>query len=166
MSDLETTFLSAYSEHADALYRYCYFRLKKQELAADLVQDTFTKVWAYLAKGHEVENLKAFLYRTAHNLVIDEYRKHKEESLDVLHEAGFDPGFDDTDRWIDKLDGEKALALLAQIPEEYREAMYMRYVDGLTNKEIAEATGSLENTIAVRIKRGLARVTDLYNKRP
>ncbi|MES2953100.1 MAG: RNA polymerase sigma factor [Patescibacteria group bacterium] len=166
MTELETAFLDAYKEHSDALYRYCYFRLKKPEAASDLVQDTYMKVWAYIAKGNKIDNLKAFLYRTAHNLVVDEYRKHVEESLDVLAEAGFDPGFDDTDRWIDQLDGEQAMKLLATLPEEYREAVYMRYVDGLSNKEIAEATGQLENTIAVRIKRGLAKLKEAYPKKP
>lgn len=166
VSDQKELFIAAYNEHADALYRYCYFKTGKAELAADLVQETYIKVWLSIAKGTAIENLKAFLYRTAHNLVVDEYRSKHTESLDTMQEAGFDPSFDDTDRWIDQLDGERAMALLSQLSEEYRDAVYMRYVQGLSNKEIAELTGQLENTIAVRLKRGVARLRELFAQKP
>ncbi len=164
MGEIHDQFLKAYDEHADALFRYCFFRTSQKEVATDLVQDTFVKTWAHIAQGGTINNLKAFLYRTAHNLVIDHYRGHRTDSLDALMDEGFDAGQDETGRWIDRLDGEQALALLSKLPKEYGEAVYMRYVEDLSNQEIADATGELPNTIAVRIKRGLAQLRDLISQ--
>src|SRR4051812_6244882 len=102
-------FLDAYNQYADAIFRYCFYKVSNRERAADLVQDTFTKTWIYLSNGKKVANLKAFLYKTANNLIIDWFRKKKMYSLDTLEEVGFDPSFDNRDRIVDHLDGEIAL---------------------------------------------------------
>ena len=163
MDGMHDQFLTAYDQHADAIFRYCFFRTSSKDVAADLVQETFTKTWAHIAAGGQIQNLKAFLYRTAHNLIVDHYRAHRSDSLDALMDEGFDAGEDETDRWVDRLDGEQALALLSQLPKEYADAVYMRFVEGLSNQEIAEATGALANTVAVRVKRGLAELKNLLS---
>ncbi len=79
---IEQRFLALYDETADAVYRHCYFRVHDRELAKDMTQEAYARTWNTLAKGGiEIENLKAFLFRIASNLVIDHYRKKKEASL-------------------------------------------------------------------------------------
>ena len=75
----------------DAIFRHCYFRVFDRERARDLVQETFLKTWEYLTRGHDIENIRAFLYRVATNLIIDDSRRKKEISLEQLSESGFDP---------------------------------------------------------------------------
>ncbi len=169
MEDAQRTFLEAYETYSDALFRFCFFKLNDRELAKDLVQETFMKVWAYISKGGEIGNIKAMLYKAAGNMIIDEYRKKgrregKFESLDALHDEGFDPGFDDTDSWIDKIDGAKAVGLIAQIPEPYGEAVFLRYVQNLSISEIVGLTGQSDNTVCVRVHRGLSKLKELFNK--
>ncbi len=86
----EDKFIKAFDAYADGIFRYCFFRVFNRERAKDLVQDTFMRAWEYAAKGNKIENLKAFLYKIAHNVVIDESRKVKEYSLDALLSEGFD----------------------------------------------------------------------------
>ena len=89
----EERFLKAFNEFNDALFRHAFLRVSNREKAIDLVHDTFTKVWAYLRKGHQVDNFRPFLYKVLNNLVIDEYRRRKESSLDALLEIdGVDEG--------------------------------------------------------------------------
>ncbi len=172
MEDLNKTFLDAYQVNADALFRFCYFKLSDRELARDFVQETYMKAWKYLVEKptdqKEMENLRAFLYKIAGNLVIDEYRRRgnrmPHESLENLHEQGFDPSEDETASWIDKIDGKEAIQLIKKVPEPYGEAVFMRYVQSLTLQEIAEITGESENTISVRVHRGLARLKKLFNR--
>ena len=85
---VEEQFLKAYEEYAEAIYRHCYFRVFNKQRAEELMQDTFTKTWLYLSRGKKVDNLRAFLYRVAGNLVIDESRKNKMASLEAWLEAG------------------------------------------------------------------------------
>ena len=71
----EQEFSALYHQHADAIYRHCYFRVHNKDLAEDLTQETFIKTWKYIIEGKEIKNMKAFLYRVALNLIIDHSRK-------------------------------------------------------------------------------------------
>ncbi len=163
-SKREAQFTVAFNEHADALFRYCHFKIADRETAKDVLQQTFMKTWLYMSEGNEVTNIKSFLYKTAGNLIIDYYRKKKPLSLDMLMEEGFDRGFDESKTLQNKLDGSTALKLLRKVPDGYREILFMRYVQELSLKEIAEITGETENNIAVKIHRGLIKVKELFYK--
>jgi DNA-directed RNA polymerase specialized sigma24 family protein len=108
-SDLENEFMQAYDNFADAIFRHCYYRVFDRERGKDLMQETFMRAWQYLNKGEKVLNMRAFLYRIANNLIIDESRKKKEQSLEQLQEAGFDPGRDETPVMQGRLEHQRIL---------------------------------------------------------
>lgn len=157
-------FMLAYEENADALFRQCFFKVHDRELAKDILQETFTRTWDYLAKGKEILNMKAFLYRTMNNLVIDHYRKKKLVSLDVLSEDGFDPQAEEGITANDRMEGARALKLLEKIPNPYRDAVYMRLVSGLELREISDITGEEVNTVSVHVHRGLNKLRELFKE--
>ena len=156
---LEEQFAQAYEEYADAIFRHCYFHTFQRELAQELMQEAFLKTWEYVQDGNEIENTRAFLYRTATNLVINMVRKKKESSLDALQEAGFDPP-DPDQRWQerDAIQERRVLEVLEMIEEPYRQAVILRYIEELSPAEIAEMTGESPNTVSVRIHRGLKQL--------
>ena len=160
--DHEARFLNAFEEYNTALFRHATLRISNREKAVDLVHDTYTKVWSYIRDGYEIENFRPFLYKVLNNLIIDEYRKKKEASLDALLEIdGVDEGsFEElSESSVESLaatiDGQKAFALLDQMPVQYKEVIIMRFVDQLGPREISELTEESENVISVRIHRGL-----------
>ena len=156
----EDEFMRFYDAFAEALFRHCYFRVSERERAKDLVQETFTRTWEYLSRGKEVENMRAFLYRVANNLIIDESRRKKALSLDELSETGFDP----PDRSLPiavTTEIREALALVHRLDEKHRDLIIMRYVDDLGPKEIAEIIGESENVVSVRLHRAVARLRKL-----
>ncbi|MEK7480056.1 MAG: RNA polymerase sigma factor [Patescibacteria group bacterium] len=153
---------AAHHDYQKALSSYAFFKVSDRTLSDDLVQDTFMKTWRYLVKGGKIDLMKSFLYHILNNLIIDEYRKHKSTSLDVLVEKGFEPSFDHSARLFDAVDGKAALSLIKRPPEKYRKVMRMRYVQDLSLKEIALLTGQTANTIAVQLHRGLAKLKLLY----
>ncbi len=159
---IEEKFTKAYEEYADGLFAYCCCRVSNRDLAKDILQDTFTKTWAYIGKYGPVDNLKAFLYRTAANLIIDYYRKRRTVSLEVLEEAGFEPGMDDTDRWIDQLDGAQAAGLLHKLPKRYEEAVTLRYLKGLSVGEIAAKWHMSKNAVSVLVHRAVVKLRGLF----
>lgn len=160
-TDFEQQFLETYKQNSDAIFRYCLLRVSDRELALDIAQETFMRVWKFAQKGEKIANLRAFFYTTAKNIIIDHYRKKKTNSLDTMMEDGFDVGVDITEEMIDKFDGAQAMSFLGAIPEKYRDAIYMQYVEGLSVKEIAEVTGESENNISVRIHRGLQKLRSI-----
>lgn len=158
----EERFLKAFDEYNDALFRHAFLRISNREKAVDLVHDTFTKVWAYLRGGYEVDNFRPFLYKVLNNLIIDEYRRRKESSLDALLEMdGVDEGsFSElSESTVEGLaatiDGKKAFELLEEMPDQYKEVIILRFVDQLGPREISELIEESENVVSVRIHRGL-----------
>ncbi len=154
----ENKFLRAYGDLADPVFRHCFYRLSDREKAKDLVQDTFKRLWDFLQKDEEIENMKALVFRIANNLIIDSYRKKKEESLDTMEEEGFDVPSQDHEAILQSVMGRELMTMLDQIREIYRDVIVMRYIDDLPVQEIARMLGVSENVVSVRIYRGLAEL--------
>jgi RNA polymerase sigma-70 factor (ECF subfamily) len=170
----EKAFLEAFETHADALYRHAYFRISDKERAYDLVQDTYLKAWDYVAGGGEIKQYKSFLYRILHNLIIDEYRKKKSSSLDELLEnetianaveARLSEGsLQETEESLDETAlVDKIRSHIPELPDDYRVALTLRFIDDLSIGEIADTVGVSENVVSVRIHRGVAKLRALCN---
>ena len=155
---------AAHTDYSKGLNKYASFKLSSQDIGEDLVQETFLKTWKYLVKGGKIDIMKAFLYHVLNNLIVDEYRKRKTTSLDVLIEKGFEPAENDFDGFFNVLDGKRALLLIALLPKKYQKTMRMRYVENLSIKEIKIITGQSENVIAVQIHRGIKKLKLLHEQ--
>jgi RNA polymerase sigma-70 factor (ECF subfamily) len=152
----------AYDEFADAIYRHCYFRVFQKERAEELVQETFVKTWQYLVNGQSVNNLRAFLYRVANNLIVDESRRKKETSLEALQDQGVEFGYRDDDRLRTNIDAGNVIEFLQTLDAGHRDLIIMRYIDGLEPEEIAEITGETANVISVRLHRAIKKVREQF----
>lgn len=162
MESQEDRFLKAFEDYNDALFRHASIRVSDREKAIDIVHDTFTKVWSYTRSGHQIDSYRSFLYKVLNNLIIDEYRKRKEASLDALLEVeGVDEGAfpelseSTVEALAATIDGRKAFDLLAELPDVYKEVIILRFVDELGPREISELIEETENVVSVRIHRGL-----------
>jgi len=153
----------AYCDHEKGLNKHSFFKVHNRQLSEDLVQDTFMKTWNYLVKGGKIEVMKAFLYHSLNCLIIDEYRKRKTTSLDMLLEKGFEPSIDNTNQLVNFLDGKKALLLIQQLPIKYRLVMRMKYNQDLSLTEMSLITGQTKNAMAVQLHRGLEKLKVLYD---
>jgi RNA polymerase sigma-70 factor, ECF subfamily len=158
---------NAYHAHADELFRYCFVRIHDREKAKECVQETFTKVWdAMYNKKTVISNIRAYLYRTAHNVVINMATRTKTaESLDQMFEdTEFEPRDEQTLSPEIQAEYKEALRLVKTLPEEYAEPIVMRYVNGMTTKEISEALGESESNVSVRIHRGIKKLQEDIQK--
>lgn len=158
--EMKEQFLMVYDQHADAIFRYCQMKVSSREMAEDISQEVFTRYWQQLRLGKDVQNDRALLYSIARNLVIDWYRKKKDQSLDTLTDAGFEFGTDDHIATVAQSEIREVLGVLSELDEPTREALTLRFVEGFLPSEIAELTGESANTISVRITRGLQKVRD------
>jgi RNA polymerase sigma-70 factor, ECF subfamily len=160
---LQQSFSDAYEQFADAIFRHCLFRVRDRQVALDLMQETFMKVWRHLAdRGVHIDNVRAFLYTVANNLIIDRSRKKKESSLEDLAVDGFDPGERDVALEKDPIAADRVRVVLGTINPKYREAVMLRYFDDLSPKEIAKILGISHNNASVRIHYGLAELRKKY----
>lgn len=166
-TDTTARFLEAYDSLSDAIFKHCYFRVYDREKAKDLTQECFLRAWECLAEGQDILNLKAFIFRIARNLVIDHSRKAKPVSLDDLLDVGFAvPSALGSESILREVDASLLMAHLHRMEEPYREALMLRYLEGLGPQEIAEVCGEKENAVSVRINRGLKKLRAAFDAAP
>lgn len=171
MEKQEKIFFDSYNAYSDEIFRFILFKLSDREKAKDILQDVFMRVWVYISKNGNVDNMRAFLYKTAGNAVIDEYRRQdrrdsRNESLEALaEESGYDPGFDASDSLIDNIDGKQVMELIKELPEMYAETLFLRYTENKSISEIAEITGGSDNTVSVRLNRGIKKLKEMISDR-
>lgn len=165
--EIRESFEKAYEELLEPLFRYFSFRFDDRDRARELAQETFMKTWTYLQQGREIKALKPFLYATAGNLFKNELRaKRSSVSLETLMESH---GFDAHDEKALPEEAAEARLLMGKLDglaERHREILMLRYVDGLTNPEIAKTLGIGESAAGVRIHRALAKLRVLHEGTP
>jgi len=153
----------AHHDYGKALNVRAFFKIHNRATSEDLVQETFMKTWVYLVKGGKINTMKSFLYHILNHLIIDEYRKHKNTSLDTLLEKGFEPSVVNSENIFNTLDGKAMFLLIKHLPRTYQKVIRMKYVQDLTIKEISLITGQTKNAITVQIHRGLKKLRLLYS---
>lgn len=163
-AEMEKQFLKAYDEHADALFRYGYFKVYDRDLAKDFVQEAFTRTWVYISEGKDIENLRAFLYKILHNIIVDHIRKKKAYSLDkMLEDEGFMPE-DEAGEVAGMAEAREVLGKLSLLDPAEREMVEMRYIEDLPVKDMAKVLGVSENLLSVRLHRALKKLKNILEK--
>lgn len=173
MADLRQRFAEAYEAYSDELFRHSSIRLSDRERALELTQECFLKTWEYINRGEQVEDFRPFLYRTLRNLIIDEYRRKKSYSLEGMLDSSEETDVETLmpadesntlETAINRFEGRRALEALNQLPDLYREVVSLRYIESLSPQEIAAIVGESENTVSVRIHRGLKKLRTLLEE--
>jgi RNA polymerase sigma-70 factor, ECF subfamily len=149
-------------QYQHRLLRYLISLSGNRELAEDLFQETWIRV---LERGHQYDGKHEFatwLFSVARHLSIDSMRRKNPVSLDGLLDNEDHAPLDPVDIRPSALQigaqhehAERINAALVCIPAEYREAVVLRFQEGLTLDEIAAVTGAPLGTIKSRLYRGL-----------
>ena len=150
--------------HLDRLYSAALRYTHNPTDAEDLVQETIAKAYRSFHQYREGTNLKAWLYRVLHTTYISMYRKAQrrpQESLqDEIDDFSF---FDELSRTtgssperevLDTFTAVEVTDALAELPDTFREAVYLADVEGFSYKEIAEIMGTPVGTVMSRLHRG------------
>jgi RNA polymerase sigma-70 factor (ECF subfamily) len=156
-------------QYQHRLLRYLVHLTGRRELAEDLFQETWIRV---LERGHQFNDKYAFstwLFTVARNLAIDHMRRKQPASLDGLMNdrdkdkedaAPFDvPQTGQAsafDRTLQHEQNEYITAGMQHLPAEYREALVLRFQEGMSLEEIASVARVPLGTVKSRIYRGLS----------
>lgn len=160
--DLESVFMEAFDAYSNAIFRFCVVKVSDIERAEDMTQEVFTRFWKSLREEKDITNTRAFLYTIASNLAKDWYKRKKSESLDTHLDNGFAPASKEIGPQIIS-EYQEALAAMADMEERDREVLYLRFVEGLEPKQIAEVLGETANAISVRINRAMKKLREKMN---
>lgn len=157
-----------YDLYADRMYRYLLVRVADPDTAADLTTELFLKVIEHaggfrLPASHAAASFSAWLYRIAANLVAGHYRKERRRpwlSLDEQDDQ-HDPSKSPERVAQDREELRELAQAMTTLSEDQRIVLHARYIEALSNAEIALALGKTEGAIKAlqhRALRSLARV--------
>jgi RNA polymerase sigma-70 factor (ECF subfamily) len=166
MSNKRKKFGKIYDEKIDKIYRFVFLKVNSKEKAEDITSETFSKAWSVFKNDNqEIRNVNAFLYRIAKNLVIDHYRAN--DRYDVV--PADDIPIVDNDQDIEQeafvnSDMRKVRTALAELNDDYQNAIIWYYLDELHVSKVAELLGRTESATRVLIHRALYSLKDKIQK--
>jgi RNA polymerase sigma-70 factor (ECF subfamily) len=156
-------FAQLYDEHLNGIYRYVLYKVGDQTLAEDLTADVFAKAWEGIGR-FQWRNLpfEHWLVRIARNVVIDHWRAHRRPTspMDGLDNApSEDPA---PEEWVARdLEVEGLARALGALPDDQRDVLVLRFIEGYSHADVAAALGKSEvavRQIQVRGLRGLQKL--------
>lgn len=156
------TLIKVYKDYSPGLYRYAYRMLGDQGLAEECVAETFSRFLQLIRNGRTPEgNLRAYLYRMAHNWAVDLYRK---QPPNIPLEAALqpDPNGDIENEVLARQETEQMRKALLQLPYEQQVVIDLRFMEDWSHDQIAEfmgktvdATRALQYRALVTLRRSM-----------
>ena len=154
-------FEALYRRYRAPLYRY-FARQVEAMFVDDLFQDTWLKVIRAKARYRPGAPFQAYLYRIAHNALVDHYRRRAQPALPTATDA-LDPPDDAPGPERNALAAELRaafVAALAALPHEQRETFLLHEEAGLTLEQIADVVGSGRETVKSRLRYAVKRLRE------
>jgi RNA polymerase sigma-70 factor (ECF subfamily) len=158
---------AVYDHYHPLLYRYISRQVSDAETARELTAAVFERFLAAIKNGNSPETqLKAWLYRTAHNLVIDHYRRQAHRNhlplADTLPSDGTTPG----QLAEQHLLGEQVITALQTLTPEQQQVITLKFLEGFSNAEVAALMKKPVGAVKSLQHRGLARLQQILAPQP
>jgi len=163
-SELEAWFVREVLPLEAALMQFLQHNWRNKSDIADLRQDVYERV-CLAAQEHAPDNTKAFVFRTARNLLVDRIRREHVvpieavEDVDALSMAMDEPGPERTAIARDEL--RRLQAALDRLPPRAREAIVLGRIEGLQGNEIATRMGITEGVVSRHLASGIGALADM-----
>ncbi len=168
-----TAFDLLYARHKGALFRYCLRHCRERSTAEETFQDVWMRVIGARQRYEPRAKFSTWLYRIAHNRIIDRYRSDNPgrfQSLDDNEDIGTLPAANRNDEPDRRLaSGQQAArlrSLLAGLPAEQRDVFLLHEEAGLGLDAIAEVSGVGRETAKSRLRYALSKLRAALKERP
>jgi RNA polymerase sigma-70 factor (ECF subfamily) len=137
-----------YKRHVQSIYRYIYYRVGDVNVTEDLTADVFLKALEGL-EGFTYRGIpfSAWLYRIAHARVMDYFRQHARRELLPLDERLVATGKDLQATVEAQLYHEELQSAIAQLTTDQQQVIILKFVEGLSNAEVARILGKSEGAV-------------------
>jgi RNA polymerase sigma-70 factor (ECF subfamily) len=146
-----------YNDYHQRLYSYIFRRVGDVEIARDLTADVFRRFLQATANGTgPSDNLRAWLYRVAHNIVIDHYRRQQHRQSYPLEEKMICGDEDPRQEAEQQLLAAQVRVALRHLTADQQQIISLKFLEGLSNDEIAEITEKSVGAVKALQHRALA----------
>ncbi len=152
-------FEELYRRHAPAVHAVSRRLFRDAELAAEVTNEAFMRLWDRAHALEEESRLRAWLTKVAHNAAIDRRRRKRLATfplVEAVDRVADVRGPDD--EAIMREQQRDIRAALRELPAPQRDAIELSYFGGLSQSEIADLTGEPLGTIKGRVRLGMQRL--------
>jgi len=163
-ADVEAWFVREVLPLETILMQFISHNWRNEADIADIRQDVYEQV-CEAAQERLPENTKAFVFRTARNLIIDRFRHEQVVSIEAVPDleafeiAADAPGPDRS--VLARSELRRVEAAVDSLPPRCREAIVLGRIEGMSGREIAERMGVTEQTVSKHLKQGIRALADL-----
>src|SRR5215211_7592370 len=161
-AQLDREFSDLYRLHLRDVYSYAYYRIGNHHDAEDLTEQTFLQAYRHFERAlaeSEGRPLRPWLIRIAHNLAANYYRDRSRRPQTQLEDAAVLSAPHATEEVVEgREEVKEVLAGVANLPDDRREALIMRFALGMDNREIARALGRSEGATKVLLHRAIKQL--------
>lgn len=140
-----------YDLHLSKIYRFILMKVNSREIAEDLVHEVFMNAWKNLGRyRHRGFPFSSWLYQIARNEVIDHYRlKRDHVSIEGVEEETFKVENVVAEELDRALDWQKVRGAITKLTGDQQDVIIMRFVEGLSHREIALALLKTEGAVRI-----------------
>lgn len=160
--ELDRAFSDLYRDHLRDVYSYAYYRIGNHHDAEDLTEQTFLQAYRHFDRARRESDgrpLRPWLIRIAHNLAANYYRDRSRRPQTQLEDAAVLSDTRRTDELVEEREElGQVLAGVADLPDDRREALIMRFALDMDNREIARALGRSDGATKVLIHRAIRQL--------
>lgn len=154
-----------FESHYGGVFRYLYYRVGDQHVAEDLASEVFLKMIAALPRYlPQQATFQAWVYQIARNLSIDHFRKANRYPQVQLEEDLLVEHADPLHIVEDGLTTEKLYRALAQLPDQQRDVIILRFISGLPIGEVAQTLHKSEDSVKGLQRRALGALRNLLTE--
>jgi len=165
MSSSKKDFEKIYDTYVERIYRFVFIKVNSTEIAEDLTSETFLRTWQkYKNKDNKIENIQAFLYQTARNLVIDYYRDKGRTQLISLDYVPLSDNNNVEEIAQKKSDLEKIKSSLSKLNDDYQNIIIWHYIDDLSIEEISKMLNKSQGAVRVALHRAIKSLKNIMNE--
>ncbi len=159
---LDREFSELYRAHVRDVYSYSYYRIGNHHDAEDLTEQTFLQAYRHFERAQRESDgrpLRPWLIRIAHNLAANFYRDRSRRPESSIEDASIISAPHTTEALVEgREELERILAGVAQLPDDRREALIMRFALDMDNREIARALGRTDGATKVLLHRAIKQL--------
>jgi RNA polymerase sigma factor (sigma-70 family) len=155
-----------YNRYQSRVLDKCYSIVKNRQVAEELAEDIFSKVFEKLPTFKQLSSFSSWLYSVTYNHCIDYLREKKKMHYPNWNRDNELPEIiDDTEEPIEEISYENLMAVMELIHPEEKALLLMKYKEDLSMKQIAAALRISEDAAKMRLKRARSRVLYLYTQK-
>ena len=156
---------SEVSNYREKVFRYFLQKTENEDLSHDLSQEVFMRVVKHSDQLNSVNDLNAWIFRIARNLLIDHYRRNNSSKEVASMEEEMDTSAPNIDQkeWIESM-LECQKSFLERLDTETRFLIQKADIEGISQKELAEDLGMVYATLRSKIQRGRTQLKKMFLK--